>query len=133
MTRDDIDDEERRRAFLLRSLTRVGPEKPVGYLPLYTLREIAGVVPATVSAEAVSRGLVAAQFGPGESCIKSGALYLYDRQTLSALLQAHADILVAAGIPTEPDAFVATIAAVWLEPEHPAYPIIAMAFGETPS
>jgi hypothetical protein len=133
MTPEDLENEEFRRTFVLRSLTQVGPEKPIGYLPLYTLRDFAGVDPAIICAEATARGLAAAQFGPDDCCIDSGALYIYDRQALSLLLQAHSEILVEVGIPREPELFVALIAAVWLEPEHPVYQIIAKAFGETPT
>jgi hypothetical protein len=131
MTSEDLGNERERRAFVLRSLTRVGPEKPVGYLPLNTLVNFAEVEPARVSAEAIARGIAAVQFGPDECCIQSGALYLYDPQALGRLLQAHADTLAATGMPTEPEPFIAQIAAVWIEADHPAYRIIAKAFGES--
>ena len=60
---------------LLRSLSQVGPNKPIGYLPLYTLRDVARIPPERVAADAITRGLAAVQFGPDECCIKSGALY----------------------------------------------------------
>ncbi len=86
------------RQFLLRSLTRVGPEKPVGYLPLYTLTEFAEADPDRLAADALARGLAAAQFGPAECCIKSGALYIYDRAALDRLLKSNVDTLTAAGM-----------------------------------
>lgn len=115
---------------LLLSLSRVGPNKPIGYLPLYTLRDVARVTPESVVADAIARGLAAAQFGPGECCIKSGALYVYDPAALSEILRARADTLAAQGMPSNPDRFVAYIAATWLEPSHPAYPIVAAAFDD---
>ena len=118
------------RQFLLRSLTRVGPEKPVGYLPLYTLTEFAEADPDRFAADALARGLAVAQFGPAECCIKSGALYIYDRAALDRLLKSNVETLTAAGMPIDPDMFVAQIAAVWIEPDHPAYAIVAKAFGE---
>jgi hypothetical protein len=33
-------------------------------------------------------------------------------------------------MPTDAEGFIAHIAAVWIEPDHPAYPIVAKAFGE---
>lgn len=115
---------------LLRSLGRVGPAKPVGYLPLYTIRNVAKVEVNEVIASAAARGLASAQFGPEECCIKSGALYVYDREALTRLLRDHTDLLAAAETPLDPDHFVTRIAAVWVEPDHPLYPIIAQAFGD---
>lgn len=115
-------------ASLLRSLNRVGPAKPVGYLPLNTVKDLVNV--EVVMANAAARGLAAAQFGPENCCIRSGALYVYDRQALRRLLRNHADLLAAANMPLDPDHFIARIAAVWLEPSHPVHSIIAQAFGD---
>jgi len=122
------EDEQR---LLLRSLTEVGPSKPVGYLPLYTLRDFAHVAPESVAADAIALGLATTQLGPEECCITSGALYVYHREALARLLQTQAGALVAMGLPVDPDRFVTHIAAVWFEPDHPAYPILAAAFGDS--
>ena len=121
---------EDERRLLLRSLTEVSPSKPVGYLPLYTLRDFAHLAPESAAADATARGLATAQFGPEECCIKSGALYVYHREALARLLQAQAGILATVGLPLDPDRFVKHIAAVWFGPDHPAYPIVAAAFGD---
>ena len=116
---------------LLRSLTEVGSTKLVGYLPLYTIRDFVKLPPETIAADATARGLVAAQFGPDTCCIKSGALYVYDREALAKFLQAQADAVSDAGLPPDPDRFIAHIAAVWYAEDHPAHPIITKAFGES--
>ncbi len=130
MTRCTEPNEDERNA-LLRSLTTIGPSKPVGYLPLYTIEKFARLAPDTVAAAAAARGLATAQFDPSACCIKSGALYAYHRDALATLLQANADAVRAAGLPLDPDHFVARIAAVWFEENHPARPIIAAAFGDS--
>jgi hypothetical protein len=122
-------DEDKRKT-LLRSLTEVGSTKPVGYLPLQTIKDFVKLSPGTIAADATKRGLVAAQYGPDTCCIKSGALYVYDREALASLLQAQADAVSVAGLPHDPDRFVAHIAAVWYAEEHPAHRIIANAFGD---
>lgn len=127
-TSPEISEDERNA--LLRSLTEVGPSKPVGYLPLSTIENIARLDPGTVAAAARARGLATEQFGPSVCCIKSGALYVFHREALAALLQADAEAVCAAGLPLDPDGFVARIASVWFEQNHPARPIIAIAFGE---
>jgi hypothetical protein len=131
MTKRPGPSEDERRT-LLRSLTEVGPSKPVGYLPLHAIRDFVRMPPNTVAAAATARGFATAQFGPDSCCIKSGALYVYDREPLANLLQAGADVLLAAGLPLDPDRFVAHIATVWFESDHPAHPIIASAFGRAP-
>jgi len=69
-------------------------------------------------------------FGPEKCCINSGALYVYDREGLTRLLATRAGMLEADNLPLDPDRFVAHIAAVWFQPNHPAYAVIAAAFGE---
>ena len=122
---------ENDRQALLRSLTEVGPSKPVGYLPLHTIEEFVQLTPEAVAAAATARGLATVQFGPAACCIKSGALYVYDREALASVLQESADAIVAAGLPPDPDRFVVHIATVWFDKDDPAYPIIARAFGSS--
>lgn len=76
--------DEVERSFLLRSLSQVGPTKPIGYLPLQTIRLLAKLEPSSVARDAFDRGLESAQFGPAECCIKSGALYVYHREALGS-------------------------------------------------
>jgi hypothetical protein len=64
------------RQFLLRSLTGVGRERPVGYLPLYTLTEFAEAEPDRLAADALARRLAAAQFGSDVLHQKRCPLYL---------------------------------------------------------
>lgn len=124
----DLNEEER--SALLRSLTEVGSSKPVGYLPLYTIKKFMRTTPEALAAAAAARGLATVQFTPADSCIKSGALYVYHREALADLLRANAKAACAAGLPLAPDDFIARIAAVWFEKNHPAYPVIAAAFGD---
>ncbi|WP_025661784.1 hypothetical protein [Rhizobium sp. IBUN] len=121
---------EAQREMLLRSLTEVGSSKPVGYLPLYTIEKILRSTPETLAAIAVTRGLATAQFAEAACCIKSGAFYAYHREALDNLLQENADAVRIAGLPHDPDDFVAHIAAIWYAENHAAHPIIVAAFGE---
>lgn len=115
-----------------RSLTEVGADKPIGYLPLYTVVAM-GDHGKLLQEDAVRRGLVVASFGPDDCCIKSGALYVYDREALSRLLRQNAKALSASDMTLDPDEFVASIAADWLEASHPLTQLIAAAFGECSS
>jgi hypothetical protein len=130
MTRlPDLSEEERNS--LLRSLTEVGPAKPIGYLPLQAIEKFLRLPPEALAAAAIAQGLSTAQFAPPPvSCIKSGALYVYHREALANLLQANADALSAAALSLDPDDFVVRIATLWFEESHPAHKIIAKAFGD---
>lgn len=121
-------EDERRHA--LRDLAGVGPSKPMGYLPLRTIRNFVRLSPKAVAADAAARGLASAQFGTRQCRISSGALYVYDRAALAGLLRAHAEVLDAAGVPRDPDGFVAHVAAVWYAPGHPLHAVIGLAFGD---
>jgi len=117
------------RTAVLSGLRRVGPRKALGYLPLRTITDILQISPATLLAEAASKGLAAIQIEPDRCCIKSGALYVYDRKALGELLEGAASTLNRHGLPLDPDQFVQHIAANWFESDHPAYPVIEAAFG----
>jgi hypothetical protein len=76
--------EERDRIF--RSLRRVGPQKLIGYLPLNTISVVLGSTPEDVEGEAARKGLGAIRFDPDDCRIKSGAIYVYDREHLQQFL-----------------------------------------------
>jgi hypothetical protein len=128
MTSLKLSDEERH--MLLRSLSDVGPSKPIGYLPLYTIKEFLRSSPEILAADAATRGLATAQFAKDACCIKSGAFYLYHQAALGDLLRENVATVRVAGLPLDPDEFVAHIAANWYDTGHPAHPLIATAFGE---
>lgn len=111
-------------------LWRVGPEKSMGYLPLYTVRSVLGVDAETLAAEAASRRLSALLLGSCECCIKSGALYVFDRRGLAALLASASDVLTSAGWPVTPEAFARAVASDWVEPDDPVLPVVRRAFGD---
>lgn len=115
---------------LLQSLTAVGVSKPIGYLPLYTIEKLLRLTPEALADAAAKRGLATVQLDAAACCIKSGALYAYDRQALTRLLQVNAYAVHAAGLPLDPDEFVVHVASIWFEEQHPAYRVITAAFGD---
>jgi hypothetical protein len=116
------------RADLLDHLWSVGRDRAVGYLSLYTVRDLLGLKVREVRAEAASRDLVALRLGPSQCRIKSGAFYVYDRERLAALLADASAAIAGAGWPVEPDGFVRALAAEWVEAGHPVLPVIRRAF-----
>lgn len=65
-----MDDLKQQRTTILNSLSRVGPAKPLGYLPLYTIRDVLQTEPEELARDAKARGLSAALFEPDYCCIK---------------------------------------------------------------
>jgi hypothetical protein len=124
---DDLDAEKHA---ILSGLTRVGPAKPIGYLPLYTICDVPWMDPQAVAREAEANGRSVVLFGPDQCSIKSGGLYIFDRQSLETLLQSSRSILSANCWPLEPDQFVARIAREWVDQSHSVASVIRRAFGD---
>jgi hypothetical protein len=118
-------------AQILSSLREVGPTKPIGCLPLDTVRRFLRAEPKDVARIAENRGLSATILSKDECCIKSGALYVYDSAALSQLLARNAVLLGETELPAEPESFVRAIAAHWFERDEPIMSLIRAAFGET--
>jgi hypothetical protein len=118
------------RSAILRSLTDVGSSKPVGYLPIYTIKRFLYTTPKAIAAAAARCGLATAHFTKRNTGIQSGALYVYDRDALDRLLDDEAEAVASAGLPPNADMFVAHIAAVFYATGHLAHRIIAAAFGD---
>lgn len=115
---------------ILKSLTEVGLSKAVGYLPLYTIYEILGSSPDELAKAAQRRGLVTYRSGEDQCCIKSGALYVYDRNLLIDILTQWTGVIQMNGSHSDPDMFIKAIAETWFEPGDPIMPVIRHAFGE---
>jgi hypothetical protein len=117
-------------ADILRHLREAGRTKPIGYLPLNTIRKFLDAKPEDVARVAEGRGLSPVIFGTDECCIESGALYVYERASLSQLLAENPALLRQAELPAEPESFVRAIAAHWFERDEPIMNLIRAAFGE---
>jgi hypothetical protein len=82
-------------------LIRVGPRKPVGYMPLKELDDLDGV-----RKDLESRGLSVVVMDDRECNIESGAMVAYDRDALGSLLKSHRSILAKSQWPDDPDSFI---------------------------
>jgi len=128
---DDLDPERSTILNRIRNgLTQVWPAKPIGYLPLYTIHDVLQMDPHALAQDAEANGLSAILVAPDQCCIKSGALYIFDRQSLEKMLQSYRPILQTSDWPLDPDQFVARIAREWIDPAHSVAPVIRHAFGE---
>lgn len=110
---------------------RVGPEKPVSYLPINTINKVIGIEVAkyeSLISESGSKSLV---FSPEDCCIKSGAVYAYHESGLRNILESNKNILLDNNWPSDPVGFITRMADEWLENESPIMPVIRSAFGDT--
>jgi ATP dependent DNA ligase C terminal region/ATP dependent DNA ligase domain len=89
----------------LQDLLRVGPHKPLGYLPIETVEKwIPDFYEFKNSLK--DKGLEVIVLSHAESNVGSGALVAYDKSALKAVLDKNKDILQREGWPFDPDKFV---------------------------
>jgi hypothetical protein len=115
---------------LLREHLNVGPQKPVSYLPIDTIRKVIGM-PESRYVEYIERvGNNALLFESRDCCIKSGAVYAYNKAALDDVLNEYQDMLSEYCWPLDSIGFITRIAQEWLKLEHPIMPVIKKAFGK---
>jgi hypothetical protein len=119
---------------IMDDLYSVGPEKPVGYLPVLTIHRN-GEDPDAVAALGESRGLSSFWREPEAEELKRnpssrGDLYVYDTLAVENLLRQNADLLEKYGWPHDPQRFVEQLAAGPVSPKRQPdlYKLIAWAF-----
>ena len=114
---------------LLNDLRKVGPEKPLGYLPLSTLIEICHIDPKTMQEELEKKGLKVMILKYGETNVIGGALFAFDEEALRRFLEEGAAILKKAGWPTNPESFVRHLR-MPAGPKTDLFDLIADVFGD---
>lgn len=114
----------------INDLDRVGPDKPLGYLPLDTVINICERDPMELAHELEGRGLKTKIFSDGECLRRGGMLYTYDEVALGALLKVHAGILHDAHWPETPHEFVTKSATTRAELYTKLFTVIADAFAD---
>ena len=116
---------------LLSDLRLVGPEKPLGYLPLDILDKYK-IDSEELKEELRQKGLKILILSREESNIcDNGAFYAYDEAPLKKLLDNNRPILEKHGWPTEPESFVRHLK-VSIKDKGDLRELIADAFGDKP-
>nr|WP_294547368.1 hypothetical protein [uncultured Rhodopila sp.] len=116
---------------ILENHLRVGPEKPVSYLPINTINRVIGIEVTKYESLISKSGSKSLVFGPEVCCIKSGAVYAYHESSLRNILESNKHILLDNDWPSDPVGFITRMADEWLENESPIMPVIKSAFGDT--
>ena len=109
---------------------RVGPSKPVSYLPISTIERVLGMHVDDYTNLIAQGGASWRVFSESETCIKSGAVFAYSDVDLAAVLESHIDLLLEHNWPCGCPAFIRMIAAEWLDDQSPLRRVIAAAFGD---
>lgn len=113
---------------VLDSIKKVGPDKPVGYLPVDSITNYCGVDPEDLITSSEEKGLKIKIF-EGETWPGGKALYVYDKTALQCLLDENKDTLIFEGWPTDADQFVENLD-FQVPIGTPMYKLIAKAFGD---
>ncbi len=120
--------EESAKMTLLNDLRKVGPSKPLGYLPISTITELCGVTVEDMIQEAEQKGL-STRIIYGN--VYSGALYVWDETALNSHLAKHSNILGEAGWPMETVPFIEMTDRVTAPSKTPLFDLIADAYGDS--
>lgn len=110
-------------------IERIGPKKPMGYLPIVTLDKYCGKTPLDVQRFAAERGLQCRIFSEGDCRVGSGAVYVWHAPALDALLDENQDTLLKNGWPLDADAFATRVAREHAD-EPALYRLIGVAFAD---
>jgi hypothetical protein len=121
-------EEIRQQAWLL--LDNVGATKAVGYLPLSTIERVLEQNPAKLVQHYRQKGLCVRVFDENESCIKSGALFVWDHDQALRYINEFDKSVTEKGWPIDADVVLANIAAEWFEKDDPIMPLIYALYGE---
>lgn len=116
---------------VLRDLFGIGPDKPLGYLPLSTLEDCK-YAPETMVRTLRARDLYVRIYTQPECDVGSGALYASDLRALAGLLAQNKDVIIEAKWPMEPLAFFDRVARIAVsERKDPfLYRVIGLAFAD---
>jgi hypothetical protein len=109
---------------------KIGPEKPVSYLPIKTVEKVIGISVQDYMSLIERSGNEGIVFGAEDCCINSGAVYAFNCHYLSKILKDNQTILSEHGWPATPVDFILRIAAEWVDEESPIMPVIRKAFGD---
>jgi hypothetical protein len=113
---------------MLRDLTAVGKEKPLGYIPMASLYDHYKVdvliLRRLLEREGINTLVIASEHHRGESLF-----FAYDPDELTRVLQDNAEKLIAFGWTTQRDDFIQRLNRQWVEMAEDVYDVIALAFG----
>lgn len=116
---------------MIDDLEKVGPRKPLGYLPLQYFIDYKIDI-GRVKQYLQSKGLMLLELTEAECGVASGALFAYNYEALSKLLHENRKLLQGEGWPDTPEAFTRHLK-VKASQGTELYKVIALAYGRNSS
>lgn len=101
------------------SLDQVGKTKAVGYLPIYTITKVLNDTINARIGPLVKRGLKVRVFGEEETCIKSGALFVYNHDMVLTIIEKYKVEIASRNWNPSPEFIIERIACEWFESTTP--------------
>jgi hypothetical protein len=115
---------------ILDDLRNIGPDKPLGYLPISTINKYLKSDMQNLIREAEEKGLFVKIFRDGEVPITGGALFMADVTALDQLIKLHERTLKAFGWPIEPKEFLEYVATRHAPNKTKLFDVVADAFAD---
>jgi hypothetical protein len=116
--------------FILKSITNVGKEKALGYLPLNTILNILKLSIDELKTQAEEKQLCWFLYDREDCCVKSGAFFVYEPDKVLDAIKLHKDILQKYHIATNPKDVIINLATNWYEPGHEIMNFIRELYGD---
>jgi len=112
---------------LMNDILLIGPRKPMGYLPISTL-QMCGQDTGALIDDARINGLRAEMWGSHECMVGSGALFVWDAETVEQFIEPNGPLLVGAGWPDDHHMLVRKIATQNVAIDTPLHELIDALF-----
>lgn len=113
------------------SIRNVGPDKPLGYLPMPTVYFRGGpLMGFKLQNEAHQKGYTTMVLNMDLKNGKLGSLYVYSQKDLQALIDRHKELLEQKGWPTDAVGFVVRVSKDMAPLKTELYDLIADAYGD---
>jgi len=116
--------------YILNDILRLGPAKPMGYVPQHTITHLCSRRIESVIKECEDLGYLIEIAAQDVCKILSGAVYVCSPTHLQALLDKNLGTLEEAGWPVHAYAFMLRVTQEWVEPGVAIHDLISKAFGD---
>ena len=121
------------RLSILRSLDLVGESKAIGYLPIATVENLLDTSIESIRYLYENKGLSIVVFGEDRTCMKSGAIFIFDEQMMLAMIDRFKEIIIRRGWKLELEYVIEKIAVAWYESNDPITQFIRAIYGDVAS
>lgn len=115
---------------IMSSVDEVGVSKAVGYLPLKTVRDMLGLDINLLTKAFESKYLHVKIFEETQTCINSGAFFVYDHAAFDKTINLFAEEIVRKGWRPEVESVLDQVANRWFDGDDHIMPFIRALYGE---